>query len=102
MNLGIFAALIYGLLALVGGIAGYAKAGSKASLISGSISGLLLMLAALAAWQGQAWGLGLAIGIAALLVAVFIARLVKTRKLMPASLMIAGGLVTLVLAIPAL
>jgi len=102
MNLAILAVLLYGLLALVGGITGYAKAGSQASLISGSLSGVFLAIAAIAAWQGQAWGLGLAIAIAALLVAVFIVRLVKTRKLMPASLMIVAGLVTLALALPAL
>ncbi|MGE5656037.1 MAG: TMEM14 family protein [Actinomycetota bacterium] len=97
MNLGIVTAIAYGLLTFVGGLIGYAKAKSKASLISGSLSGLLLILAGVVQLQGQSWGLILATVVAAVLVIVFIGRLVKTRKLMPAGLMILGGLVSLAL-----
>ncbi|WP_449419966.1 TMEM14 family protein [Phormidium nigroviride] len=99
MNLGIATAIAYGILTFVGGIIGYAKAQSQASLISGSLSGLLLIFSGIVQLQGQSWGLILATVVAAVLVVVFIARLVKTRKLMPAGLMIAGGLVSLALLV---
>jgi uncharacterized membrane protein (UPF0136 family) len=38
--------IVFGLLTIAGGIMGYVKAGSNASLIAGSLSGLLLLLAA--------------------------------------------------------
>ncbi|MDF0555398.1 TMEM14 family protein [Kamptonema sp. UHCC 0994] len=99
MNLGIATAIAYGILTFVGGIIGYAKAQSKASLISGSLSGLLLIFSGIVQLQGQSWGLILATVVAAVLVIVFIARLVKTKKLMPAGLMIAGGIVSLALLV---
>ncbi|WP_071187744.1 TMEM14 family protein [Trichormus sp. NMC-1] len=57
MNLGIVAAFGYGILSLVGGIIGYIQAKSKVSLLSGSISGLLLIFSAYCQLQGQTWGL---------------------------------------------
>ncbi|MBW4645680.1 MAG: hypothetical protein KME23_22280 [Goleter apudmare HA4340-LM2] len=95
--LGIIAALAYGILAMIGGIIGYKQAGSKISLLSGSISGLLLIVAAFAQLQGQTWGLTLAAVVTAVLVIVFVSRLVKTRKLMPAGLMTGFGVLALVL-----
>lgn len=91
----IIAAIAYGVLAVVGGIIGYVQAQSKASLISGSISGLLLILAGIMQLQGQAAGLILATAITAVLVIVFAIRLTKTRKFMPAGLMSLLGLVSL-------
>ena len=38
--------IVFGLLTIVGGVIGYVKAGSTASIIAGSISGLLLLVAA--------------------------------------------------------
>ena len=38
--------IIFGILTIAGGIAGYVKAGSMASIIAGSISGILLLVAA--------------------------------------------------------
>jgi uncharacterized membrane protein (UPF0136 family) len=95
MSLSIVAAIAYGVLAIVGGIFGYVKSQSKASIISGSISGALLIAAAIAQLQGIAWGKPASIAIAGLLVVVFVVRLVKTKKFMPAGLMIMAGLATL-------
>lgn len=86
---------IYGALSIVGGIIGFKQAGSKVSLISGAITGVLLVLAALGLMQAQGWGLVLAIAVSALLVVVFVGRLVKTRKFMPAGLMVIVGVATL-------
>lgn len=95
MNLGIIAALAYGILALIGGIIGYIQASSKLSLLSGSISGLLLIFAAYWQFQGQAWGLILAAFVTAVLVVFFGFRLAKTRKFMPGGLMIILGMLAL-------
>lgn len=97
MDLGVVTALAYGALTLVGGIVGYLQAKSKMSLISGTISGLLLLAGAAVQLQGQAWGLLLAIAVSALLIVVFAIRLSKTRKFMPSGLMILGGIAALAL-----
>ncbi|MFQ3627108.1 MAG: TMEM14 family protein [Cyanobacteriota bacterium] len=89
------AAIAYGLLALIGGVVGYRQAGSQASLISGGISGALLILSGILQATGVPWAKGLAAFITGALVVVFIIRLVKTRKPMPALLMIVAGLASL-------
>lgn len=99
MNPGIIAAIAYGILAIVGGIIGYMQAQSKASLISGTISGLLLILGGVMQLQGQAWGLILATVVTAVLVIVFTVRLTKTRKFMPAGLMIVLGVAALMVMV---
>jgi len=74
------------------------KAKTKYSVISGTISGARLLIAGAAA-QNQEWGKIAGMAIASLLVIVFMVRLIKTKKFMPAGLMILGGVVTLGLAI---
>ncbi|WP_009634366.1 TMEM14 family protein [Synechocystis sp. PCC 7509] len=93
--IGIITAIAYGVLALIGGIIGYVQAQSKASLISGSISGLLLIVAGVMQLQGQEAGLILATVITSVLLIVFAIRLTKTRKFMPAGLMSLLGIVSL-------
>ena len=95
MNLSITAAFAYGILAIVGGIIGYIQARSKVSLLSGSISGLLLILAAYFQLQGQTWGSILGVIVTGVLVVVFAVRLAKTRKFMPAGLMTILGMLAL-------
>lgn len=97
MNPGIVAAIAYGILALVGGVIGYKQAQSKASLISGTISGLLLILGGVLRSLGQTWGSVLAIIVTVALVVVFTIRLAKTRKFMPAGLMTVAGVAALVI-----
>lgn len=82
----------YGILAIVGGILGYVKAGSQMSLISGLVSGMLLVVAGWAHRQGWSWGLPLAAVITVALIGVFAVRYFKTRKFMPAGLMVIAGL----------
>ena len=92
----IIAASLYGILSIIGGIIGYRIAGSKVSLISGTISGLLLLVAAYLQLQGQTWGLTISLILTSILVVVFAVRLSKTRKFMPAGLMVALGLAALI------
>lgn len=96
MSFALIIALIYGILAAVGGIIGYLKARSLPSLISGIVSGLLLLIGAVRAAQGIASGLWVVKIVSLVLVIVFIVRLIKTRKFMPAGLMVIGGVVTLI------
>jgi len=93
------ALIAYGVVAIIGGIFGFAKSKSKASIISGSISGLGLLISGIASAQNQEWGKIAGMAIAALLVIVFVVRLIKTKKFMPAGLMIIGGIATLCAAI---
>jgi uncharacterized membrane protein (UPF0136 family) len=95
MNPAIVAAIAYGILTLIGGVAGYLKAKSKPSLISGLISGVLLIAAALMQLQGFPFGSLLARIITVALIAVFAFRFQKTRKFMPAGLMIVAGAIAL-------
>lgn len=102
MSSGIIAAIAYGLLAIFGGIMGYTKAKSKASLISGIVSGLLLLVGGAIASQGNPIGLILAAIISVVLVIVFVIRYFKTRKFMPAGLMIITGIVACIFIISAI
>jgi uncharacterized membrane protein (UPF0136 family) len=98
MNFSIAAVFAYGILTIVGGIIGYMQANSKVSLISGIICGLLLVIAGFFQLQGQAWSTILANVVTGILVVVFAVRLAKTRKFMPAGLMVLLGMVTLVVS----
>lgn len=94
-NLPAVTTLVFGILAIVGGAVGYKQAGSKMSLISGVISGLLLLVGAFLLLGDRSAGPTLSGLVSLLLVVVFMVRLFKTRKFMPAGLMIILGLVNL-------
>ena len=96
MNLAIAATIIYGLLAGFGGIFGYIKSQSKPSLISGCISGIFLLIAAFMQIQGNSLGLLISKVIILLLVIVFTVRLIKTKKFMPAGIMLIAGVAALI------
>lgn len=87
--------LLYGVFAIAGGAIGYKQAGSQVSLISGFISGLLLLIGSYLMFGGIRWGPLLSAIVSLLLVIVFIVRLVKTRKFMPAGLMVMLGVINL-------
>ncbi len=87
--------LVYGILSIAGGAMGYKQAGSQVSLISGLISGLLLLIGAYLLFGGVASGPIISAIVSLLLVIVFVARLIKTKKFMPAGLMIIFGAVNL-------
>ncbi len=97
MNIATIATLIYGILLVIGGIMGYVTAKSKPSLISGVISGLLLLVTTFLQFQQIALGFILARIITVLLAVVFTIGLWKTRKFMPAGLMLVLSVVILVI-----
>jgi len=91
INPGVMAAIAYGILAIIGGIMGYVQAKSKVSLWAGCGCGILLLVSAILHTQGQAWGLPLATGVTIVLLIAFVMRFIKTRKFMPAGLMLLLG-----------
>jgi uncharacterized membrane protein (UPF0136 family) len=78
--------LIFGLVAIVGGAVGYARAKSKASLIAGSASGALLIIAGLLFPRVPGFILALIVSI--LLIAHFGRSYAAKKKPMPAIPMI--------------
>lgn len=97
MTLAIIATFFYEILVIVGGIVGYVKARSLPSLLAGLVGGGLLMVAAILQLNGSSFGLTLARIVTLILVLVFVQRLVTTRKIMPAGLMVGAGAIALVL-----
>ena len=94
--------LLFGVLAIAGGIVGFAKAKSRPSLIAGSASGLLLLLAGYLVGTASARaGLLLGLVVSLALAGRFVPGFTKSRKLMPAGLMALlsiGGVALTVLA----
>lgn len=90
--------VIFGILTIVGGLIGYLKAGSTISLISGSIAGLLLLLAAFLLPAQSGAGLAIALLVSVLLAGRFIPHLIKTGKIMPDALMSVLSVIGIVVA----
>ncbi|MGH9898879.1 MAG: TMEM14 family protein [Pyrinomonadaceae bacterium] len=81
--------LIYGALTALGGLFGYVKAGSTISLISGGMSGLLLIIASTAMWKGAySAGWWLAMIVTLVLLVNFGVRSYQHFKLMPGGVML--------------
>ncbi len=91
----------FGILTIAGGILGYVKAGSMASIIAGSISGVLLLLAAWLMPEHQAAGLIIALIVSLLLAGQFIPKFFRTFKVMPAGLMSVLSAIGIIVAIAA-
>ena len=91
--------IVFGLLTIVGGIIGYFKAGSSASLIAGSITGILLLIGAWLLPDHMLAGLVLVLITSVLLAAQFGPKFLRTGKAMPAGMMSILSLVGIVIAI---
>lgn len=91
---------IFGVFTIVGGIMGYVKAASRASLIAGSVSGVLLLVAGwlLATRPGQG-GLILGLVVSIALAGRFVPGFIKTHAIMPAGVMSALSIIGIVLTI---
>jgi uncharacterized membrane protein (UPF0136 family) len=93
--------LIFGALTIVGGIMGYAKAGSTASIIAGSISGILLLIGAWLIPSNQVAGLALTLIVSLLLLIYFALKFMRTSAFMPAGLMSILSVVGIIVVIVA-
>ena len=87
---------VYGVIMILGGIMGFLKVGSKASLISGVGMGLALLVSGYGVSQGSYDSLVVAEVIAALLVVLFAIRYAKTRRFMPGGMLAVLSLVAVV------
>ena len=93
--------IIFGLLTIVGGVIGYVKAGSTASIIAGSVSGIALIVAAFLLPGNVVLGLALAGLVSILLAGRFIPAFMKTGAVMPAGLMSILSVIGVIMAIVA-
>ena len=82
-----FYLIFFGVVTIAGGVMGFLKAKSKASLIAGSISGVLLVAAGLLARQGNRNGHILGLVVAVALLGRFGVVFAKTRAMVPAGIM---------------
>jgi len=93
--------IIFGLLTVVGGVIGYVKAGSTASIVAGAISGIALIVAAYLLPGNAALGLIIAGVVSIALAGRFIPAFMRTGKVMPAGLMAVLSVIGVVMAIVA-
>ena len=97
MMLAVLTSVIYGGLVLAGGIVGYRKAHSRASLLAGVVSAAFLLLAAILMSRGDPIGFRLAMAVSLLLLVFFAMRWLKGKKFMPAGLMVLSSAIALAL-----
>jgi uncharacterized membrane protein (UPF0136 family) len=93
---------IFGVLTIAGGIVGYVKAGSVASIIAGSVTGVLLLVAAFLLPQHRGVGLATALVISLVLAGQFVPKFLQTARAMPAGMMSILSVIGVVTAIVAL
>ena len=93
--------IVFGVLTVAGGIVGYVKAGSMASGIAGSITGVLLLVAAFLLPEHRVIGLATALTISLLLAAQFVPKFIRTGRAMPAGMMSILSVIGVVAAIVA-
>ena len=92
--------VIYAVLMLLGGIFGFVKAGSKASLIMGIISGILIFAGVALLGQGQyAAGRAVLTFTSFFLSGIFGLRLFRTRKFMPSGMLLVLSLIASALSV---
>ncbi len=94
--------IVYGVLLIIGGVMGYVEAKSVISLIAGSITGLLELVAYALARTQPKTGFGLGLIVAILLIFSTLPRYLKSHKIMPSGLIILCSVVMTVLLIAAL
>jgi len=93
--------IIFGLLTIAGGVMGYVSKGSMPSIIAGSVSGILLLLAAFLLPNYLAAGLALAALVSILLAGRFVPAFIKTGDFMPAGMMSILSVIGIIMAIVA-
>jgi len=88
---------VYAVVMAVGGVFGYLKVHSKASLIAGLGFGLVLLASGYGVWLGLPQSLVASAVIAALLIVIFAVRVIKTRRLVPAGILALLSVATLII-----
>ena len=93
--------IVFGILTIAGGVIGYVKAGSMASIVAGSLTGILLLAAAFLLPQNLGAGLALGVIVSLLLAIQFVPKLIQTGKAMPAGMMSVLSVIGIILGIVA-
>ena len=91
--------IIFGLLTIVGGVIGYASKGSMASIVAGSISGILLLVGAFLLPDKAVAGLAIAGIVSILLAGRFIPAFMRSGDFMPSGMMAILSAIGIVMAI---
>ncbi|MDG2221364.1 MAG: TMEM14 family protein [Rubripirellula sp.] len=95
MDIPVIVTAVFGAFVVFGGVMGYVKAASKASLIAGSITGGLLLLSAFLTARGiTTAGVVLGVLVSLLLLGQFGPSLRKEFKVMPNLLIVVLGTIT--------
>ena len=92
---------LYGALTIIGGVIGYAKAGSMASIIAGGVSGAVILVAAFLLKSNPVVGLSIGGVVALALLGRFGPAFFKSFNFMPAGLMTILSAIALGLTITA-
>jgi uncharacterized membrane protein (UPF0136 family) len=93
--------IVFGILTIAGGVVGYVKAGSVASIVAGGITGVLLLVAALLLPEYRIVGLATACIVSLLLAAQFVPKFLRTGRAMPAGMMSILSVIGIIVAIVA-
>src|SRR6266478_9650927 len=93
--------IVFGILTIAGGVIGYVKAGSLPSIVAGSITGVLLLVAAFLLPEHRASGLATALILSLLLAAQFVPKFIRTGRVMPAGMMSTLSVIGVIAAIVA-
>ena len=92
--------LVFALLAIVGGIMGYVKAKSTASIVSGSLSGGILIVASVMLYEKRPIIAGvIALCVSVMLAGKFVPDFIHKKAIIPGGLMAALSLASIVLSI---
>jgi uncharacterized membrane protein (UPF0136 family) len=91
--------IIFGLLTIVGGVIGFVKEESTISIVAGSISGILLLVAAFLLPDQLVLGLAVGALTSVLLAGKFIPDFIREGKVMPAGMMSVLSVIGIIMAI---
>ena len=86
---------VYAALLAIGGVIGFVKARSHASLIAGLVSAIAALVALALSLAGYRWGVALGSILAIALFVFFGTRYARSRRMMPAGLMAIVSLIVL-------
>ena len=93
--------IVFGFLTIAGGVMGYVKAGSTVSIIAGSITGILLIVAGFVLPEHRMPGIVLGLFVSLLLAGQFIPKFVRTGRVMPAGMMTVLSAIGIFMAVAA-
>jgi len=93
--------IVFGILTIAGGVVGYVKAGSMASIVAGGMTGVLLLAAAFLLPEYRIVGLATAGIVSLLLAAQFVPKFLRTGRVMPTGMMSILSVIGIIVAIVA-